>query len=131
MSTLSQDDEVVFRHACKLGLEGIVSKRKDSPLSLRSGLGYQGGVHPGGPLRRAVARRRAGRSNGSGRFAELLMFTEPKFGLWNRLCETRDHLGSLECRVRNDDAECTRTDERESEGHDHSDGELRDMTAHV
>jgi ATP-dependent DNA ligase len=22
---------VVFRHACKLGLEGIVSKRKDSP----------------------------------------------------------------------------------------------------
>jgi bifunctional non-homologous end joining protein LigD len=27
--------EVVFRHACKLGLEGIVSKRKDSPY--RSG----------------------------------------------------------------------------------------------
>jgi bifunctional non-homologous end joining protein LigD len=25
-----QDGEVVFRHACKLGLEGIVSKRKDS-----------------------------------------------------------------------------------------------------
>jgi bifunctional non-homologous end joining protein LigD len=30
------DGEVVFRHACKLGLEGIVSKRKDSPY--RSGL---------------------------------------------------------------------------------------------
>jgi bifunctional non-homologous end joining protein LigD len=29
------DGEVVFRHACKLGLEGIVSKRKDSPY--RSG----------------------------------------------------------------------------------------------
>jgi ATP-dependent DNA ligase len=27
--------EVIFRHACKLGLEGIVSKRKDSPY--RSG----------------------------------------------------------------------------------------------
>jgi bifunctional non-homologous end joining protein LigD len=29
------DGELVFRHACKLGLEGIVSKRKDSPY--RSG----------------------------------------------------------------------------------------------
>jgi hypothetical protein len=27
--------EIVFRHACKMGLEGIVSKRKDSPY--RSG----------------------------------------------------------------------------------------------
>jgi hypothetical protein len=25
------DGETVFRHACKMGLEGIVSKRKDSP----------------------------------------------------------------------------------------------------
>jgi ATP-dependent DNA ligase len=30
-----EDGEVVFRHASKLGLEGIVSKRKDSPY--RSG----------------------------------------------------------------------------------------------
>jgi bifunctional non-homologous end joining protein LigD len=30
-----EDGEVVFRHACKLRLEGIVSKRKDSPY--RSG----------------------------------------------------------------------------------------------
>jgi ATP-dependent DNA ligase len=30
------DGEIVFRHACNLGLEGIVSKRKDSPY--RSGL---------------------------------------------------------------------------------------------
>jgi bifunctional non-homologous end joining protein LigD len=29
------DGEVVFRHACKMGLEGIVSKRKGSPY--RSG----------------------------------------------------------------------------------------------
>jgi ATP-dependent DNA ligase len=25
------DGETVFRHGCKLGLEGIVSKRKESP----------------------------------------------------------------------------------------------------
>jgi bifunctional non-homologous end joining protein LigD len=30
-----EDGEVVFRHACKMGLEGIVSKRRDSPY--RSG----------------------------------------------------------------------------------------------
>jgi hypothetical protein len=29
------DGEVVFRHACRMGLEGIVSKRRDSPY--RSG----------------------------------------------------------------------------------------------
>jgi ATP-dependent DNA ligase len=29
------DGQTIFRHACKLGLEGIVSKRKDSPY--RSG----------------------------------------------------------------------------------------------
>jgi bifunctional non-homologous end joining protein LigD len=29
------DGETVFHHACKLGLEGIVSKRRDSPY--RSG----------------------------------------------------------------------------------------------
>jgi bifunctional non-homologous end joining protein LigD len=30
-----EDGETVFRHACKMGLEGIVSKRRDSPY--RSG----------------------------------------------------------------------------------------------
>jgi hypothetical protein len=30
-----EDGGTVFRHACKMGLEGIVSKRKDSPY--RSG----------------------------------------------------------------------------------------------
>ena len=30
-----EDGEIVFRHACKLGLEGIVSKRKDSPYRSR------------------------------------------------------------------------------------------------
>jgi bifunctional non-homologous end joining protein LigD len=32
---IEEDGETVFRHACKLGLEGIVSKRRDSPY--RSG----------------------------------------------------------------------------------------------
>ena len=32
---VESDGETVFRHACKLGLEGIVSKRKDS--AYRSG----------------------------------------------------------------------------------------------
>jgi len=31
-----EDGEVVFCHACKLGLEGIVSKRKGSPYRSRS-----------------------------------------------------------------------------------------------
>jgi hypothetical protein len=36
------DGPTVFAHACKMGLEGIVSKRKDSPLMMlrvRSQLG--------------------------------------------------------------------------------------------
>jgi ATP-dependent DNA ligase len=32
---IEEDGGTIFRHACKLGLEGIVSKRKDSPY--RSG----------------------------------------------------------------------------------------------
>src|SRR5258707_12355535 len=28
---IEADGEIVYRHACKLGLEGIVNKRKDSP----------------------------------------------------------------------------------------------------
>jgi len=32
---MEDDGETVFRHTCKLGLEGIVSKRKKSPY--RSG----------------------------------------------------------------------------------------------
>jgi ATP-dependent DNA ligase len=33
--SIEDDGPTVFKHACKLGLEGIVSKRKDSPY--RSG----------------------------------------------------------------------------------------------
>ncbi len=32
------DGEVVFRHACKIGLEGIVSKRKDSVARRTAGI---------------------------------------------------------------------------------------------
>jgi ATP-dependent DNA ligase len=32
---IEEDGETVFRHVCKMGLEGIVSKRKNSPY--RSG----------------------------------------------------------------------------------------------
>jgi bifunctional non-homologous end joining protein LigD len=35
---LEEDGPIVFKHACKLGLEGIVSKRKDS--------GYRSGRSP-------------------------------------------------------------------------------------
>jgi bifunctional non-homologous end joining protein LigD len=33
------DGETVFRHACKLGLEGIVSKRKGSPYAAAHPIG--------------------------------------------------------------------------------------------
>jgi bifunctional non-homologous end joining protein LigD len=33
---IEEDGETVFRHACKLGLEGIVSKRKGSPYRRRA-----------------------------------------------------------------------------------------------
>jgi ATP-dependent DNA ligase len=39
---MEDDGETVFRHACKLGLEGIVSKRKDS--AFRSKLTYCVGI---------------------------------------------------------------------------------------
>jgi hypothetical protein len=69
-------------------------------------------------------------------FPQLLMLTEPKFGLGGRAerpCKSflRDHLGSLECRVRNDHAKCSGTDERDSDGNDRSDRELRNAATHV
>jgi hypothetical protein len=59
-------------------------------------------------------------------FPELLMFTEPELSLRprsERFAEgfLRAHLGSLECRVRNDHAKCSSTDERDSNGNDRSD----------
>jgi bifunctional non-homologous end joining protein LigD len=45
---IEDDGPIVFRHACKLGLEGIVSKRKDSP--------YRSGRSPNWLLRGGEAR---------------------------------------------------------------------------
>jgi bifunctional non-homologous end joining protein LigD len=55
---LSESGDVVFNHACKLGAEGIVSKRIDSP--------YQSGPHPAwvkvkNPVALALQRQRAER----------------------------------------------------------------------
>jgi bifunctional non-homologous end joining protein LigD len=36
---LEEDGAAIFRHACKLGLEGIVSKRRDFPYRSRRWLG--------------------------------------------------------------------------------------------
>src|SRR3982074_505009 len=49
----SDDGEAVFRHACKMGLEGIVSKRKDSP--------YRSGRSKIIPFRWAASSRNGGR----------------------------------------------------------------------
>ena len=70
-------------------------------------------------------------------FPELLMFTEPELSLRNRGSERfaegflRAPLGSLECRVRNDHAKCSGTDERDSNGNDRSDREWRNAATHV
>jgi ATP-dependent DNA ligase len=40
------DGEMVFRHACKLGLEGIVSKRRDSLIPLRPVAGWLKSKNP-------------------------------------------------------------------------------------
>jgi ATP-dependent DNA ligase len=50
------DGEVVFRHACKMGLEGIVSKRKDSPYRSGRSLDWLKMKTP--RVRRCVGRRR-------------------------------------------------------------------------
>ena len=56
-----EDNEIVFRHACKLGLEGIVLKRKGSPLRPLARLAQD--EEP----RRACGEARGGRGLGAGR----------------------------------------------------------------
>ena len=41
------DGEAVFNHACRMGLEGIVSKRKDLAISLRPLAGLAQDEEPG------------------------------------------------------------------------------------
>jgi bifunctional non-homologous end joining protein LigD len=56
------DGPTVFAHACKMGLEDIVSKRKDSALSLRALAGLAQEEKPGG-----VGGARSRRGLGKGR----------------------------------------------------------------
>jgi ATP-dependent DNA ligase len=50
-----EDGEVVFRHACKLGLEGIVSKRKGSPYRSGRSPDWLKMKNPGAPaVRRGI-----------------------------------------------------------------------------
>ena len=59
------DGETVFRHACKMGLEGIVSKRKDSTLPLWPVIRLAQDEEPG--LRsRAAGGEGCGRGRGGG-----------------------------------------------------------------
>jgi bifunctional non-homologous end joining protein LigD len=46
---ISEPGDIVFRHACKMGLEGIVSKRKGSPY--RSGRSHDWLKNPRTPMR--------------------------------------------------------------------------------
>jgi hypothetical protein len=55
---IAEPDDVVFRHACKMGLEGIVSKRKDSPYPQRPFARLAQEQEPG--LRSGAARGRGG-----------------------------------------------------------------------
>jgi bifunctional non-homologous end joining protein LigD len=49
------DGETIFRHACKLGLEGIVSKRKDSPYRSGRSLDWLKMKNPQAPARKREA----------------------------------------------------------------------------
>jgi hypothetical protein len=44
-----EDGATVFRHACKLGFEGIVSKRLTAPLPIRTIARLDQGQEPGQP----------------------------------------------------------------------------------
>jgi hypothetical protein len=55
--SICEPGDIVFRHACKLGLEGIVSKRVGSPVR---------------PLARLAQMQEAGCASGEGEFEEDL-----------------------------------------------------------
>jgi bifunctional non-homologous end joining protein LigD len=47
-----EDGEALFRHACAIGLEGIISKRRDSPIGPAGSMGGEDHM----PKLRAAAR---------------------------------------------------------------------------
>jgi bifunctional non-homologous end joining protein LigD len=59
------DGEVVFRHACKLGLEGIVSKRKDLPYRSGRSSNWLKMKNPDGTSGEAGKRRTIGAASGA------------------------------------------------------------------
>ena len=56
-----EDGPLVFLHACKLGLEGIVSKRRDSPYSLGRSLHWIKSKNPQAPAVKREAEEEWGR----------------------------------------------------------------------
>src|SRR3954471_16879850 len=61
------DGETIFAHACKMGLEGIVSKRKDSPYRSGRSPEWLKMKHPAAPAVKAGGRGRWGSLGGAGR----------------------------------------------------------------
>jgi ATP-dependent DNA ligase len=59
------DGEVVFRHACKMGLEGIVSKRKDSPYRSGRSPDWLKMKNAEAPARGSARSRKTGTATGS------------------------------------------------------------------
>jgi hypothetical protein len=118
----------------------------DLPGHRQIGACYQGGVTTVSPWRHGDSEKMVPCAGSNGthaallaqkNFPELLMFTEPELGLRNRGSEglgeifRRDHPGSLDCRGRNYIAGHPDADDRDADGNDHSDGELRDAATHV
>jgi hypothetical protein len=52
----STDGDAMFRHACAMGLEGIVAKRRDKPYSVWPVAGLDQGQEPGRTSRDTVDR---------------------------------------------------------------------------
>jgi hypothetical protein len=69
---ISEPGDIVFRHACKLGLEGIVSKRKGSPY--RSGRSHDFKSRTRKLLRSGGRRKRIGDDEPKSWLARLLLF---------------------------------------------------------
>src|ERR1700730_13592501 len=58
---VEEDGPLVFHHACKLGLEGIISKRRDSPYSSGRSRHWIKSKNPAAPAMRREAEEDWGR----------------------------------------------------------------------
>jgi ATP-dependent DNA ligase len=58
---IAEDGSIVFAHACRLGAEGIVSKKVDAPTSpARAASGSRSAIPPASPCRESAARNGMG-----------------------------------------------------------------------